>query len=592
MKKINLLLMILFSSISLQAQYGHRYYYADSVSNETFNDGLMTNLVLTNGEPVYAATGRTLSSPPANFERARFTRARLGGTMQNNRKYFVFKNGIELAARMNSIGEGNSYFMMSGATTGAASSPVPGGADILLMKASAAGVPTHLFKIDLNSGYDEALCTRRSNKSASNFYTCGYSTVAGRSRAFLMKHNNSVSTISWVRTFNLKCLNGQNGNAEATAVIDDSASNTVVIVGNVKPVAGGVTCQRAFIAKFNASGTPLWVQFVSSTNATDLDFQSIKETGVAQQYVITGSVGLPGLNRRVLLYVVNTSGTTPVTVFAKGLFSTGPTPNYPVANQFGYDVVTRNEPTKKEYFVCGANQYTSGQTDAIIFRTDINGTPLGHKLYSGIGKEQYNAIDFVSNAGAAGNGIAAFGNYVKIIAPGNPTRSLAWLTKTYFNLVSGCSELSDNPQSQTLSLQYTSQSINTVKTYTKDSLTCQNSTVLDNKICWATTIASGSNTRVAGSSEVGETGSSVELSFYPNPVAADQATLVVNAMTEGNISVKLFDATGKLSDEFIQYVIQGKNEIQMDVADLITGIFLLQVTDGNGETETIRLMKM
>ncbi|MBL0097934.1 MAG: hypothetical protein IPP46_16645 [Bacteroidetes bacterium] len=113
MKKINLLLMILFSSISLQAQYGHRYYYADSVSNETFNDGLMTNLVLTNGEPVYAATGRTLSSPPANFERARFTRARLGGTMQNNRKYFVFKNGIELAARMNSIGEGNSYFMMS-----------------------------------------------------------------------------------------------------------------------------------------------------------------------------------------------------------------------------------------------------------------------------------------------------------------------------------------------------------------------------------------------------------------------------------------------------------------------------------------------
>lgn len=592
MKKINLLLMILFSSISLQAQYGNRCYYADSASNETFNDGIITNFVLTNGTPVYAGAGRTITAPPSNFERARFVKTRLAGTVQNNRKYFIFKNGIELAARMNSIGEGTSYFMMSGATTGAASSPVPGGADILLMKASAAGVPSHLFKIDLNSGYDEALCTRRSNKSAANFYTCGYSTVSGNSRAFLMKHNNTVSTISWVRTFNLKCLNGQNGNAEATAVIDDSASNTVVIVGNVKPVTGGATCQRAFIAKFNASGTPIWVHFVSSANATDLDFQSIKETGVAQQYVITGSLGLPGLNRRVLLYVVNTSGAAPVTVLARGLFSTGPTPNYPVANQYGYDVVTRNEPTKKEYFICGANQYTTGQTDGIIFRTDINGTPLGQKIYNGVGKEQFNAIDFVSNAGAAGNGIAAFGNNVRILGPGIPTRSLAWLTKTYFNLVSGCNEVSDNPQSLTLSLQYTSQAITTVKTFTKDSLTSQNSTVLDNKICWATTIASGSNTRVEGSAETDEAGSSVDLSFYPNPVAADQATLVVNSMVEGNVSIKLFDATGKLSDEFTHYVNEGKNEIQMDVADLISGIFLLQVSDGKGETKTIRLMKL
>ncbi|MBK7888872.1 MAG: T9SS type A sorting domain-containing protein [Bacteroidetes bacterium] len=398
--------------------------------------------------------------------------------------------------------------------------------------------------------------------------------------------------MKWVRTFNLKCLNGQNGNAEATAVIDDSASNTVVIVGNVKPVTGGATCQRAFIAKFNASGTPIWVHFVSSANATDLDFQSIKETGVAQQYVITGSLGLPGLNRRVLLYVVNTSGAAPVTVLARGLFSTGPTPNYPVANQYGYDVVTRNEPTKKEYFICGANQYTTGQTDGIIFRTDINGTPLGQKIYNGVGKEQFNAIDFVSNAGAAGNGIAAFGNNVRILGPGIPTRSLAWLMKTYFNLVSGCNEVSDNPQSLTLSLQYTSQAITTVKTFTKDSLTSQNSTVLDNKICWATTIASGSNTRVEGSAETDEAGSSVDLSFYPNPVAADQATLVVNSMVEGNVSIKLFDATGKLSDEFTYYVTEGKNEIQMDVADLISGIFLLQVSDGKGETKTIRLMKL
>lgn len=584
--------MIFFSSIALHAQYGNRYYYADSVSNETFNDGLITNFVLTNGEPVYAGTGKTISAPPSNFERARFVRARLNGTVQNNRKYFIFKSGIELAARMNAISEGNSYFMLAGTTTGANSAPVPGGADILLMRASASGVPSNVFKIDLNAGYDEALCTRRSAKSASNFYTCGYSRLNNVNRAFLMKHNNTVSTVSWVRTFNLNCLNGQNGNAEATAVIDDSASNTVVIVGNVRPVTGGATCQRAFIAKFNASGTLIWLNFVSDANAADIDFQSIRETGVAQQYVITGSIGLPGLNRRVLLYVVNTSGAVPVTVLSRGLFSTGPSPNYPVANQYGYDVVTRIEPSKKEYFICGANEYTTGQTDGILFKTDVNGLPLAHKLYSGVGKEQYNAIDYVSRPGATGNGIAAFGNYVKILSPGAPTKSLSWLTKTYFNLVSGCSELSDNPQSLTLSFQYTAQSITTVKTFTKDSLTSQNSTVLNNQLCWATTVAGGSNTRVAGSGEDGETGSAMSLSIFPNPAGGEQATVVMHSKTEGNVSVRLYDATGKQMDEFTQYVFAGRNEVEIDIADLVTGIFLLQITDKNGVNETVRLMKM
>ncbi len=584
--------MMLIPAMAVQAQYGHRVYYSDSLSNENFTDGLITNLVLTSGEPVFAATGRTVSTQQANFERARFVRARLGGSVQNNRKYFIFKNGIEIAARMNAISEGNSYFMMSGTTTGSLSSPVPGGADILLMKASASGVPSNLFKIDLNGGFDEALCTRRSFKTASNFYTCGYSSLQGVSRAFVMKHNNTLSTISWVRTFSLPCLSGQTGNAEATAVIDDSLSNTVVVVGNVKSVAGGAPCQRAFIAKFAAAGTLQWLHFISAGNATDFDFQSIRETGVAQQYVITGSTTLQGLNKRVLLYVVNTSGAAPVTVVAKALYSNGPTPNYPVSSQYGYDVVTRIEPTKKEYFICGANHYTGNTTDGIIFKTDANGVPLASRLYYGVGKEQFNAIDYVSSPGAAGNGIAAFGNYVKILSAGAPTRSLCLLTKTYFNGVAGCAELADNPQAQTLSIQYTSHTASTIKTYTKDSLTAQNSTVLNDKICWATNVASGSNTRLASQEDGAYSSGGLQIKAYPNPVSSGPFTLAVEAAKEERIMVRIFDATGKLVEEFTEQLTSGNNALQFDAEDLIKGVYLVQVSGSSGESTTVRFVKM
>ncbi len=598
MKKFTLICMAVFSSFVLNAQYGHRGYSADSTTTDWFNDGLITNLNLSNNTPVHVGVGRNALITAGAIERARFVRSTLTGTQQNNRKYFIFKNGAELGSRLNAITEGSSYLMTSGTVVNANGVQLPGGADALIMKTSAAGVPSSIFKVDLGGGFDEILCTRRSNKTASSFYSVGYSSLQGTSQAFLLKHTGS-GAVSWVKRFNLPCEDGTIGFAEITSVVDDSASNMVTVVGNVRTGPNGAACKRAFIAKFNGSGALQWLRFITSSNGTDIDLQSIRETGTSQRYVITGSIALPNLNRRVLLMVVNTAGVSPVTVWAKGLYTNGPTPNYIISNQFAFDVVTRIEPTKIEYFVAGYNLYTSNLTDGIIFKTDANGTPLLNRLYTGFGKEQFNAIDYVSRPGAAGNGIAAFGKVDRLIGVGTP-KGQSWLVKSYFNLVSGCNEVADNPLSLNLTMQYTAQSVSLVSTYTKDSLTTQNSNGFQTTICWATTISGGNNARFGDELTTDETTmESTEISteiigmtLYPNPNSSSQLRTEIYSDSQQEVTLSIIDLNGKLHESALMNLQEGSQTLELGIEELPPGIYLIQLRTTDGEVTSKKLIRM
>ncbi len=588
MKNKFLLLVMFMASFSLHAQYGHRYYYTDSTSTEYFYDGFITNLVLTSSEPVYVGVGKTTSA--AGFERARFMRSRLSGVVQNNRRYFVSSGSTELNSRLNAVSEGASTFVMSGAILSSPAKNLKGGSDILLMNTSNAGVPTSAFGIDLNAGFDEALCTRRSARNAATFYTCGSSTVQGKSRAFLMKHNTSISTVNWVRTFSLPC-SGTIGNAQATSVIDDSASNTIVIVGNVTNAAGSPSCQTAFIAKYSSAGVLQWLNYVTAPNGTNFNFQSIRATNIAQQYVVTGSVNVPGIGNRILLFVVKTGGAGPSTTFAKAIYSNGPSPNFPVASQVGMDVVTRIEPTKQEYYITGANQYTTNLSDGVIFKTNSNGVPLGAKLYSSSGKSLLYAIDYVSQPGLSGNGLAVFGNYVKPMGPQFPSNSLCWMGKTYFNLVGGCNEFDDGVFSLNLNIQYTAQTITFASAYVKDTLSVVNGSVLNDKICWATTLSAGSNTREADEPGGSVSSNILDIKLFPNPVNTSNAELFIEADSDAGVHIRVLDVLGKTKDEFRRDLISGRNELDLDVSNLSPGLYILQILDQNGSPKTLRFVR-
>lgn len=598
MKKFTLICMAVFSSFGLNAQYGHRGYSADSTTTDWFNDGLITNFNLTNNTPVHVGVGRNALITAGAIERSRFVRSTLTGTQQNNRKYFIFKNGAEVGSRLNAVTEGNTYLMTTGTVLNANGVQLSGGADALIMKTSAAGVPSSIFKVDLGGGFDEILCTRRSNKTSSNFYSVGYSSLQGTAQAFLLKHTGS-GAISWVKRFNLPCQDGTTGFAEITSVVDDSASNMVTVVGNVRTGPNGATCKRAFIAKFTGGGVLQWLRFITSPNGTDIDLQSIRETATSQQYVITGSIALTNLNRRVLLMVVNTSGASPSTVWSKGLYTNGPTPNYAITNQLAFDVITRIEPTKVEYFVAGYNLYTTNLTDGIIFKVDANGTPLLNRIYTGFGKEQFNAIDYVSRPGAAGNGIAAFGKVDRLIGIGTP-KGQSWLVKSYFNLVSGCNEIGDNPLSQNLTMQYTSQSVSLVSTFTKDSLTSQNSNGFQTTICWATTVSGGNNARFGNESIADETtfeasqinAEKIGITLYPNPNSSSLLKTEIYSASSQEVTMSVIDLNGKLYESTLISLQEGAQTLDVGIEDLPPGIYLIQLRTADGEIISKKLIRM
>lgn len=598
MKKFTLICMAIFSSFGLNAQYGHRGYSADSTTTDWFNDGLITNFNLTNNTPVHVGVGRNALITAGAIERSRFVRSTLTGTQQNNRKYFIFKNGAEVGSRLNAVTEGNTYLMTTGTVLNANGVQLSGGADALIMKTSAAGVPSSIFKVDLGGGFDEILCTRRSNKTSSNFYSVGYSSLQGTAQAFLLKHTGS-GAISWVKRFNLPCQDGTTGFAEITSVVDDSASNMVTVVGNVRTGPNGATCKRAFIAKFTGGGVLQWLRFITSPNGTDIDLQSIRETATSQQYVITGSIALTNLNRRVLLMVVNTSGASPTTVWSKGLYTNGPTPNYAITNQLAFDVITRIEPTKVEYFVAGYNLYTTNLTDGIIFKVDANGTPLLNRIYTGFGKEQFNAIDYVSRPGAAGNGIAAFGKVDRLIGIGTP-KGQSWLVKSYFNLVSGCNEIGDNPLSQNLTMQYTSQSVSLVSTFTKDSLTSQNSNGFQTTICWATTVSGGNNARFGDESIADETtfeaseinAEKIGITLYPNPNSSSLLKTEIYSASSQEVTMSVIDLNGKLYESTLINLQEGAQTLDVGIEDLPPGIYLIQLRTADGEIISKKLIRM
>lgn len=590
MKKILFILLLVVAGSTVHAQYGQRTYYIDSLTNEWFNDGLITDQFLVGGLPVYTACGRAKSITAGAIERSRFMRARLNGTTQHNRLYYVFKNGVELNTRLNSICESGNSFLMSG-TAISGNAPSPGSGDIMVMKSGASGIPTNLWRVDLGGGFDEALCTRRSKYKTTSYYTCGYSSTPNVSSAFLMKHNSTMSTVSWVRKFNLPCGSATVGNAEATAVIDDGTSGSVVVIGNIKSNAVPVNCQSAFIAKFSSGGVLQWLRIVGAINSTALSLQSIRESDVDGEYMITGSVGVAGSGDRILLMRVNTSGAAPVVVFARAILSAGPTPNFPVSAQYGYDVVTRKDSAILEYYVAGATHYTFGQTDGFLLKTNNAGIPLNIRFYLGNGNEGLNAIDQTNQYGTPGNGIAAFGRYDKTFAAGIAPANRSWMVKSYFNLVTGCNEISDNPTSVTLNMSFNAFTPSFVTTFTKDSLQWQYGSALTEVICWATTVAGGSNLRNSSQGMELVSGEQPAISAYPNPVAGNSLRLRIQAAKEEVVAVHLLDAMGRLLDEHNLLIQEGYNEADLDITELQSGICLIRITTADGYVQNLRVVK-
>lgn len=592
MKKTLLLLLLVASGFALQAQYGHRVYNADTLSNEQFNDGLITDIITSGGAPVYAAGGFTTTQTTAvpSFTRSRFNSINFSGVQLSGTRYFVFSGGPEVQNRVNGIAEvGAAGYVLSGA---AYSSSTSGNAMILNVNPS--GSPLSIRSVDMNA-FDESFCTRKSRNNTTRYYTCGSSapTALTSSQVFLMKHNAGGTAIDWLRRFNLPCGN-VNALAEGVSVVDDSASGSVVVVGNLRfNSAAGAGCQQAFIAKFTSTGVLTWLRIISGTSLSSIELQSIRATNTPQDYILTGSAvttALPG-RKQILLMRVNTSGGGPLTQFVRLIRSNGPTPNFPVQNQTGFDVVTRQDSLNNiSYYVSGVTQYTSTSTDGFLLRANSSGNPVFLREYFGQGNEGLLAIDMVDNS--TSKGLTAFGTY-DTRNTSVALRKKSWLAKTYFNLVSGCSELVDSAFFSVPTVLYTAYTPAIQTTFTNTALTVQTSTTQNQIICWNTVLVGGSNARMQLENEqaVSVQQGELQLLAYPNPVAGNELNIRLTTVSDGSASLVLMDVTGKrYMDEQIDFV-EGENQFSLQLQDLPAGIYMINVMSDSGNSQSVRFIR-
>lgn len=590
MKKTFIALLLLLLHYSGFSQYGHRTHFIDSLSNEQFNDGLITDAITSGGLPVYAAAGSVNFTVPSFITRSRFNTSSFTGSQLNSRCYFLFSGTTELQSRLNSICErGTSGYAMSGC---AFSSNTAG--DVLLMNVGTTGVAGSVRRIDLG-GFDEATCTRPSLNNTTRYYTCGSSiaTGANTSQVFLMKHNQDGSTIDWVRKFNLPC-SGVNGVAQAVAILDDAASGSVVLVGNVvQTSATGAQCVQPFIAKFSSTGALTWLRFINSTSINNISLQNIRPTNTAQEYVIVGSAISSTLaNRRQVLFLrVNTSGAAPTNVLTRLIRSNGPTPNYPVQNQNGFDVVTRVDSLNSvSYYISGGTQLSGGSTDGLLIRLSNTSSPVFLRHYTGSGNENLYAIDRVENT-VSGRGIAAFGVF-GVGATSASLRNRSWLAKTYFNLVSGCNEVIDSPLSTVPSITYTAFTPTITNTFSTNTIVAQTSSGSQQTVCWATTISAGSNARISDEQSISLSGNSIEgITVFPNPVIGSELTFRLISAQDQITHIQLSDVSGKIYADESLNLQSGENMGTVPVSDLPQGIYIVRFIAADGTSKSIRFVR-
>ncbi len=577
MKKCTLGLMAMLLAFQTHAQYGQRTYFVDSLSNESFAKGIRS-YNLSGGSVTYAATGTAQPFQAPVPYRARFVRIHQAGNPLFNRMYKVFKSGFEMPNTSNAITEYTNRYTMAGSVQASPVANIPGGSDVLLIKTNLSGVATSpVHHIDIGGGYDEAYCTKNSKKITNRLYTCGES-HASNGRAFLMKHDATGAVVSWVRYFDLPCAAGTTGDTRANYLIEDSASGNVCVVGTIQSVNG---CRQSFLAKFKGNGTLVWVNIFADAPGLGLDFNSIRATDQPNNYIVTGTVySLAPTNNRIFLMRVNTAGAAPVVFFSNMLLSNGPSPNYPVDNQYGYDACMRIPPTiasNKEFYVTGMTHYNTGSTDGHIFKCDSNGNPLAAYLYGGNFNDQLNAIDWINSLGTPGDGLATFGKFHNLAVAGTPPKEQSWYIKSYFNLVSGCNEIADNPFVSPVSLTIFPFVPTILSNFINDTATITHVNCLQKKLCWATSLAGGANVRTEAE---GSGWMQDQILLYPNPASGNQLTVSFNGTENQTAHFIVIDLTGREVAGFDAVLMKGLNTLEVDLTGLARGTYILQMTSG------------
>jgi hypothetical protein len=80
------------------------------------------------------------------------------------------------------------------------------------------------------------------------------------------------------------------------------------------------------------------------------------------------------------------------------------------------------------------------------------------------------------------------------------------------------------------------------------------------------------------------------INLSPNPVA-DKTVLTISSAKADKIDIKVIDFTGKVVNKQMMNLIAGNNTIDIDIATMPSGVYVIAVKNAEGEIKLMRLMK-
>ena len=80
------------------------------------------------------------------------------------------------------------------------------------------------------------------------------------------------------------------------------------------------------------------------------------------------------------------------------------------------------------------------------------------------------------------------------------------------------------------------------------------------------------------------------ISLFPNPAENGHTNLSFISVNAGNADINIFDQMGRELHSRNEYLTQGENNIEFDVSDFSTGVYLISIK-AEGVNQVLRLLK-
>lgn len=363
-----------------------------------------------------------------------------------------------------------------------------------------------------------------------------------------------------------------------------TGSQEVVVVGHT--YANGGSSDAFFLRLDATSGASLAPAYIYGTTSTFEIFDCIKISNNAASgapgFVIGGTTDANGSssNRDFWLLQTDDQG---VPFWSYTYDYNGGSANLDNST----DVIERlNQSGVYEYYLGGlTNGGNLGGTDLVVIKTDDVGNAVSQFTYGSSADDIGTSLDYFDNTG--NDGLSVYGSF-----NGGGVGSMdAYQVQAYFNGISGCNE-DISSTSATSGPGIINKYRDRVRSkLNKNSMTANSTSALDANLCFANTIAGGSNARIAPAEPKGDK----EAIVSPNPMqqGSPVAMVELEAETPATVEITVYDMLGKQYVKGSHTLVKGVNQLPVDLstANMAAGMYTVKITGINISKNILLIIK-